>query len=34
MTVLFKITPYSDAVDCFKELAFYNKPIKKLKVKR
>ena len=34
MTVLSKITPYSDAVDYFKELSFYNKPIKKPKVKR
>ena len=27
------IKPHSDAVDYFKELPFYNKPIKKLKVK-
>ena len=33
-TILSKIKPYSDAVDYFKELSFYNKPIKKLKVKR
>ena len=29
-----KIKPDSDAVNCFKELPFYNKPIKKPKVKR
>ena len=29
MTVLSKIKPYSDATDYFKELLFYNKPIKK-----
>ena len=34
MTVLSKIKPYSDAIDYFKELAFYNKPIKKPKVRR
>ena len=34
MTVLSKINPYSDAIDYFKELPFYNKPIKKPKVKR
>ena len=34
MTVLSKIKPHSDAVDYFKELPFYNKPIKKPKVKR
>ena len=34
MTVLSKIKPYSDAIDYFKELPFYNKPIKKPKVKR
>ena len=34
MTVLSKIKPDSDAVDYFKELPFYNKPIKKPKVKR
>ena len=34
MTVLSKIKPYSDAIDYFKELPFYNKPIEKLKVNR
>ena len=34
MTLLSKIKPDSDAVDYFKELPFYNKPIKKPKVKR
>ena len=34
MAVLSKIKSHSDAVDYFKELPFYNKPIKKLKVKR
>ena len=34
MAVLPKIKPHSDAVDYFKELPFYNKPIKKPKVKR
>ena len=34
MTVLSKIISHSDAVDYFKELPFYNKPIKKPKVKR
>ena len=34
MVVLSKIKPHSDAVDYFKELPFYNKPIKKPKVKR
>ena len=33
MAVLSIIKPHSDAVDYFKELPFYNKPIKKLKVK-
>ena len=33
MTILSKIKPDSDAVDYFKELPFYNKPIKKPKVK-
>ena len=33
-TVLSEIKPYSDAIDYFKELPFYNKPIKKPKVKR
>ena len=34
MTVLSKIKPHSDAVSYFKKLPFYNKPIKKPKVKR
>ena len=34
MTVLSKIKPYSDAIDYFKELPFYNKPIEKPKVNR
>ena len=34
MTVLSKIKSYSDVIDCFKELPFYNKPIEKPKVKR
>ena len=34
MRILSKIKPHSDAVDYFKELPFYNKPIKKQKVKR
>ena len=34
MAVLSKIKSYSDAVDYFKGLPFYNKPIKKTKVKR
>ena len=33
MTIFSKIKPHSDAVDCFKELPFYNKPIKKPKVR-
>ena len=33
MTVLSKIKSHSDAVDYFKELPFYNKPIEKPKVK-
>ena len=33
MAVLSKIKPHSDAVDYFKELHFYNKPIEKPKVK-
>ena len=33
MAVLSKIQPYSDAVDYFKELPSYNKPIEKPKVK-
>ena len=34
MAVLLKIKSHSDAIDYFKELPFYNKPIKKPKVKR
>ena len=34
MAVLSKIKPHFDAIDYFKELTFYNKPIKKSKVKR
>ena len=34
MAVLSKIKPHLDAVDYFKELPFYNKSIKKPKVKR
>ena len=34
MVVLSKVKPHSDAVDYFKELPFYNKPIEKPKVKR
>ena len=34
MAVLSKIKSHSDAVDYFKELPFYNKPIEKAKVKR
>ena len=34
MAVLPKIKSHSDAVDYFQELLFYNKPIKKPKVKR
>ena len=34
MAVLSKIKTHSDAVDYFKELPFYNKPIEKPKVKR
>ena len=33
MTVLSKILSHSDVIDYFKELPFYNKPIKKPKVK-
>ena len=32
MKVLSKIKPYSDAIDYFKELSFYNKAIKKPKL--
>ena len=34
MTVLSKTKSHSDVIDYFKELPFYNKPIKKPKVKR
>ena len=34
MAVLPKVKPHFDVVDYFKELPFYNKPIKKPKVKR
>ena len=34
MEILSKIKSDSDAVDYFKELPFYNKPVKKPKVKR
>ena len=34
MAILSKIKSHSDAVHYFKELPFYNKPIKKPKVKR
>ena len=34
MAVLSKIKSHSDAVNYFKELPFYNKPIKKPKIKR
>ena len=34
MAVLSKIKSHFDAVDCFNELPFYNKPIKKPKAKR
>ena len=34
MTELSKIKPHSDAVDYFKELPLYKKPIEKPKVKR
>ena len=33
IAILSKIKPHSDAVDYLKELPFYNKPIKKPKVK-
>ena len=33
MAVLPEIKPHSDALDYFKELPFYNKPIEKPKVK-
>ena len=34
MAILSKIKSYSDVVYYFKELPFYNKPIKKTKIKR
>ena len=34
MSALSKATSHSDAADYFKELPFYNKPIKKLTTKR
>ena len=34
MAVLSKNKSHSDVIDYFKELPFYNKPIKKAKVKR
>ena len=34
MAVLSKIKPQFDAADYFQEFSFYNKPIKKTKVKR
>ena len=34
MAILSKIKSHSDAADCFKELPFYTKSIKKPKVKR
>ena len=34
MTVLRKIKYHPDVVDCFKELPFYNKHIKKPKISR
>ena len=34
MAVLSKVKSHSDAINYFKELPFYNKPIKKPKVKR
>ena len=34
MAVLSKIKSHSDAVDYFKKLSFYNKPIRKPKVER
>ena len=34
MAILSKIKPHSDAVDYFKEVSFYNKPIEKPKVKQ
>ena len=34
MAALSKVKSHSDVIDYFKELPFYNKPIKKPKVKR
>ena len=34
MAVLSKVKSHSDVIDYFKELPFYNKPMKKPKVKR
>ena len=34
MTILSKIKSHSNAIDYFKELPFYDTPIKKSKVKR
>ena len=34
MAVLSKIKSHSDVIDYFKELPFYNKPIKKPNIKR
>ena len=34
MTILSKIKTHSNAVDYFKKLPFYNKPIEKPKIKR
>ena len=34
MALFSKVKPHSDAVDSFKELPFYNKPIEKPKFKR
>ena len=34
MTALKKVKSHPDVVDCFKEILFYNKPIKKPKPKR
>ena len=34
MTILSKIKSHSNVIEYFKELPFYNKPIKKPKVKR
>ena len=34
MTIWSKVKPHSNTVEYFKELPFYNKPIKKTKVKQ